>query len=186
MGYTDNRYRKPTPSEAKALSRSYADIAKTAKFISENFLGKRLVYDLADDKKIELVIKKRNFAHLCGIKYLGRANAFYRLAEIERLDKSRILVKKDGSTFLKLQALPLLSHILDDGIQVVGHGSMLYLKYDAALRTKNDLFALTLVNPNNSDFFVPESLLNLRTMTYFPSGVTVQEIHIEDMYDSND
>ncbi|ARU66464.1 hypothetical protein BTV20_03780 [Histophilus somni] len=44
----------------------------------------------------------------------------------------------------------------------------LNLSFDKALRTKTRVFALTLINDDH--LFIPQSLLNLRTMNNFPKG----------------
>ncbi|AWW57153.1 hypothetical protein C4O87_01080 [Pasteurella multocida] len=57
----------------------------------------------------------------------------------------------------------------------------LNLSFDKALRTKTRVFALTLINDNH--LFIPQSLLNLRTMNDFPKGnkiIGIKSVHLED------
>ncbi|MGX2949604.1 PBECR4 domain-containing protein, partial [Ursidibacter sp. B-7004-1] len=52
---------------------------------------------------------------------------------------------------------------------------------DKALRTKTRVFTLTLINDDH--LFIPQSLLNLRTMNNFPKGdkiIGIKSVHLED------
>lgn len=185
MSKHSDRYRYPTTAELRNLEKYLDTINASAKFITDNLINRRLIYELNTGSNIELIVKRKGFAHLCGIEYGYGNNSFFGLATSQkRLDISKIKVKADGTTFLKLQVLPHLPDILERGIKVTSHGSFEYLRFDSALRTSKSLFALTLLNPPRVAYYVPESLINLKTRPLFPNGVEVAHLHSQSLQDS--
>ena len=70
-----------------------------------------------------------------------------------------INIKVDGTTFLKLQVLGSIDLLLDEKIAIVGQGIFSSLRYDAAIRTRRKILALSLMQEGST--YVPISLLNL-------------------------
>ena len=84
--------------------------------------------------------------HLCGISYLRGSKNFFLSAKYRKIDLDKVLIKKDGTTFQKLQVLSAFPELISSNVRLTGRGRFLVLDYDYALRTSRQLLALTLIN----------------------------------------
>jgi hypothetical protein len=97
--------------------------------------------------------------HLCGIEYRRGTQLFFQDALDKKIKLEDINIKVDGTTFLKLQVLGSIDLLLDEKIAIVGQGIFSSLRYDAAIRTRRKILALSLMQEGST--YVPISLLNL-------------------------
>jgi len=133
------------------------------KFISDNLIGKARYYFYKDDRKmkwIEVRFGKKNFMHLCGVKYVGGPRRFWDKACQNRLSLKQLEVKNDGSTFQKLQVINAIKDLGSLKLVITSQGVLLRLHYDHLLRTKREIMGIGL---GETDYhYVPLSLLNLQ------------------------
>lgn len=139
------------------------------------FVNKEIHYVYkVDGKNKELVLKakKQDFMHLCGVEYFDPVlkkkvtpNHFYRLVEDNKISAEHLIIKRDGTTVLKLRVIECLEEILTSSIRIVDK-QVTFSKFGAAktLRSSRQIFALAL-NPEGkrSDKHIPVSLLDLKT-----------------------
>ncbi|PKE06058.1 hypothetical protein CW676_09885 [Macrococcoides caseolyticum] len=121
--------------------------------------------------------------HLCGLDYKGGSNKFFNACLNEKLEINNIKVKTDGTSFQKLRVVNQIEDIFKMPSQLASSGTFLNLKFDSAIRTKKQIAAITLLNDRTT--YVPQSLLNLKSMKNFPSSKNVICIYTEDMDDKN-
>lgn len=110
--------------------------------------------------------------HLCGISYLRGSKNFFLSAKYRKIDLDKVLIKKDGTTFQKLQVLSAFPELISGNVRLTGRGRFLVLDYDYALRTSKQLLALTLIN--QSAKAIPQSLLNLHKKMFEKSASVVR------------
>ncbi|MCQ9628664.1 MULTISPECIES: PBECR4 domain-containing protein [Pasteurellaceae] len=166
--------------EQAKLGRYINLIEEAAKFFNDHFINKKVIYR-TENQEITVIFKRTNFMHLCGIRYTDGAAKFFRAAISKKLDLSKMGVKDDGTTFLKLSLLQSVKFLLSAEISLADRAIYLHLHFDKALRTKKQIFALTLINDEH--IFVPQSLLNLKSMNEFPHGdkvISIKSIHLQD------
>ncbi|HDL4709156.1 TPA: hypothetical protein RSW02_002662, partial [Mannheimia haemolytica] len=144
-----------------------------AKFFNSYFINKKVIYR-TKTQEISIIFKRSNFMHLCGIKYTDGASEFFNAAISNNLDLAKMNVKSDGTTFLKLSLLNSVSFLLTPEMCLTEGGIYLNIRFDKSLKTKKQIFALTLINQNH--VFIPNSLLNLKKMNDFPNGERVVSI----------
>ncbi|WP_049336766.1 PBECR4 domain-containing protein [Staphylococcus hominis] len=131
-----------------------------------------LYEDQGTDKILILKAKKNNFMHLCGVDYKlnGRKvspNHFFSLVKDNRINPDNLILKSDGTTILKLEAIVNLNQILTKNIKVLnGKIKFSSFNFDKGLRTRTQDFALALIDDEKSDnknLTVPYSLLKINT-----------------------
>lgn len=125
-----------------------------------------------------MIASATNFMHLCGILYSRGSRNFFKDAQDRKIDLSKISVKKDGTTFQKLQVLRSFPELISNNVRLTTRGKFLLLDYDYALRTSKQILALTLLN-NNSNAR-PQSILNLHRMKKFDKGASVTKIESQE------
>lgn len=114
--------------------------------------------------------------HLCGIFYLRGSKNFFIDAKHKKIDLSKVLIKKDGTTFQKLQVLNSLPNLISKNVRLTTRGKFLLLDCDYALRTSKQILALTLIDQNDRFNVVPQSILNLHRMKKFDAGEPIIKI----------
>lgn len=141
----------------------------------EKFVNKEVHYVYKKDgayKEVVLKAKKNEFMHLCGVSYLDpktkrkvSASHFYSLAKANKISPSFLIEKEDGTTRLKLEVIENLADVLTPNVRVIdGQVTFYNFSFDTALRSRRQIFALSLIKENvESSFYVPYSLLNLQT-----------------------
>jgi len=125
----------------------------------------------------EAVFLSRNYQHLTGIEYLDidgniQKNSvfFYRNCLNNMITENEIRFKKDGTTPLKLEALPKLVHFLrNTKMTVLYNGMRSKLAVDRIAGTTN--YCLGFVK--DGDYFVPNSCLleDIRNLGNNPSQI---------------
>lgn len=141
----------------------------------EQIVNKELHYLYIKGKEVhELVVKakKEHFMHLCGVKYYDpktnksvTAKHFYELVKDNKINPQQLIVKKDGTTGQKLQVIGELKSLLTADIRVIdGHVMFYNFAFDKGLRSKRQIFALSMVEEKQlSAIYVPQSLLHLKS-----------------------
>lgn len=173
-------YKRPNFNELKKFEYLLTHIESAAVFLNKHFINKEMIYS-TNNESISLIFKRSNFMHLCGIQYSEGASEFFNLALIKQIDLSKIFIKTDGTTFQKLSVLSSINSLLTSDITLTEGAFYLNLSFDKALKTRKKVFALTLVNNDNT--FIPLSLINLKFINNFPNGnkVThIKSIHLQD------
>lgn len=170
------------------------DAKKTMKALNngqvayEKIVDKEIHYVYLKNRQYhELVFKphKRNFMHLCGIKYKNPKTGrnvkpleFYDLLKLGGIDFKGL--RKDVFTNQKLDVLDQLSLLLTCNLKIVDQRTTyLNIDFTHGIRTRKNIFCLALEHEieNNSAHFVPLSLLNLRGG---PKGNTIKGKHPVD------
>jgi hypothetical protein len=143
-----------------------------AKKYKEKLLNKKaiIIYRERTDLKIhfiEVLFLKRNFQHLTGVDLVdgkgniikGQSENFFRKCIQQKLSVREIAFKTDGTTHLKLDALPVLME-LNRVTKIVGdyNGLRPYLVVDKLIGGVN--FCLGLRLDTNCGDYVPVSALN--------------------------
>lgn len=170
-----SEYIKPNFNELNKLKTYYLKhIYFAARFFNDNFVGKEIIYKTKSKKTYSIIFKKRNFMHLCGIYYEDGSLPFFDLSLKNNLDINKIQIKNDGTTFQKLKVLEHIHLLISHSISMIGKVNLLYLSFDCAIRTKKQIFALTLIN--DSFYYVPNSILDLNARNNLPKGDIIVEI----------
>lgn len=170
---------KYTIEEARRIvlncSKDYKKLLQDKEFI--------IVYKDRDDnkiKKIELVFLAKNYQHLTGIEMVDhngvvlehRSEDFYRKCIENKLSASEIAFRKDGMSYLKLQALPAITKFTSI-TKIAGdtNGNQPYLIVDKIVGGVN--FCLGIRRDNVIGKFVPVSALqrDIKELTSNPSQV---------------
>lgn len=166
---------------------SLEDARKTAincaKQYSEHLLDQKLIVIFRDRVTnsiswIEILFLDRNYQHLTGIELINDAGQviehqsenFFRKCIDKKLSKKEIAFKKDGTTPLKLAALPSLTR-LHSITKIAGdyNGRKPYLYVNKVVGGVN--FCMGLIKENN--YFVPASALleDIKKVALNPSQV---------------
>lgn len=170
----ESNYKKPNYKEFNQLKVFSKTLTFAAKYLKEQFVGKQLFF-CTERNTVNLIFKSSNFMHLCGIKYEKGANSFFADCYNGTIDLDKIRVKKDGTTFQKLRVLSAIPLLLKINTSLVGKGKYLFIDFDYAIRTRQQVIAMTL--NRTSGYFYPESLLNLKGMKKFASGDRIECIY---------
>lgn len=176
MGKKQN-YRKLKPKEYNSIRHNIDAIYAAAEFYKTTFINKKVMF-YTKNTVIAVIASTTNFMHLCGILYLRGSRNFYKDALDKKIDLNKILVKKDGTTFQKLQVLSSFPELIGGNIRLTNYGRFLLLDFDYALRTSKQILALTLLNRNANA--IPQSILNLHKMKKFDKGEPVVKIESQD------
>ncbi len=152
-------------------------IYNAANFLQENFVGKKVTY-VGEESTVSVIFSHTNFMHLCGIDYRRGSALFFQDALVEKIDLQDVKIKIDSTTFQKLQVVGSLKLLLSEDISIVNNGVYSSLRYDAAIRTRKKILALSLKRDGLT--YVPISLLNL-TSKEVGSGQKVTHIFSEDL-----
>ncbi|MFZ7129768.1 PBECR4 domain-containing protein [Avibacterium avium] len=169
-------------NQQERLKKYINDIYQIADFLQRTFINKEVVYK-TKHVEISIYFRKSNFMHLCGIKYKEGAKAFFESALSKSIDLSKVEVKDDGTTFIKLKLLKYIPLIITDKATLsTEHSLYLHLSFDAAIKAKQNKnqFAITLINDNAK--FIPNSLLNTSKINQFPVGDKIIEIYSLDYH----
>ncbi len=171
--------RSYTKEEARTIA------MQCAKVYNKKLVGKKFIFIYRDKldndvKFFEVYFGKENYQHLTGLELIDEeGNVREHVAELffvkcvnNRLGKNEIQFKNDGTTNLKLAALPALMNI--QGVtKIVGdyNGSRPYLVADKLVGNVN--FCLGLLQDLNNDYYVPASSLleDIKKLTNAPSQV---------------
>lgn len=180
MAKKESQYKKPSYKEFNELKAFSKMLTSTAEYLKAHFVGKQLYFCTQKDT-VMLVFKSSNYMHLCGVNYEKGANSFFSDCLNETIDISMIHVKKDGTTFQKLRVLSAIPLLLRVNTSLVKKGKYLYLEFDFAIRTRQQIVALTL--NRTSGYYYPESLLNLKGMKKFASGERVECVYAVKLSD---
>jgi len=181
-----------TKDEARAI------VMQCAKAYDKRLAGKQFIFiyrDRADNhiKYFEVYFGKGNFQHLSGLELVDEkgdirnhvAELFYDKCLNNRLGKNEIQFKKDGTTNLKLAALPALMKI-QEITKIVGgyNGIRPYLVADKVIGNVN--FCLGIIKDSKKDYYVPASSLleDIKKMTNNPSQVLAifSKLPSDDVY----
>lgn len=158
-----NGYQQLDLVKEKYLLYYLNDIYDATNYFQNTFIGNKVIFK-SQHHQITIYATKHNFMHLCGINYSKGAKRFFDDALNRSLSIKNIKIKKDGTTFQKLQVIKLLPELTTREVRITSNGKFLYLHYDAALRTRKQLLALTLINPDHA--FIPQSILNLHNKKF--------------------
>lgn len=161
------------------VSKHLKDIEFAAKFFNSHFIGKEMIYT-SKNKSISIKFQPYHFAHLCGIKYRDGAKQFFKAILNNRLVLSKINVKEDGTTYLKLPLLKSVDFLITKDVQITDGAFYLDLQFENSVRTSKLIFALTLSLDENQELY-PQSLLDLKKMNDFPNGEKVISIKSIDL-----
>lgn len=175
------------------LQKHIGVIEKAAKFFLEHFVNKEVIYR-TKTQTISIKFQKHNFMHLCGIKYQGGPNSFFEAAISGRLDLNKMKVKTndngkpDGTTDLKLSVLTYITDLISNKISITGRVIFSEnLSYDKSIRTRKQIFALSLITDEEEGYYVPNSFLNLKTIKEdYPAGEKVINIKSINLLDQTE
>ncbi len=134
------------------------------KFLKENVFNYTHTMYYFDNKVIQkfvLNISNNDFAHLCGIEYLNGNKNFGKDLMANRVNWDKIMIKKDGTTLLKLSVISSIHLLFTTNAQLESGGRCLDLVYDKMLRTNRLILGIG-CKQLNSDNHIPLSLLDLR------------------------
>ena len=168
---------KITKEDARRL------VLNCAKKYQQNLLNKILLVIYRDrlDNKIhfiEVVFRKRNYQHLTGLELIdnngkvlrNQSLNFYRKCIENKLSLNEIRFRQDGTTQLKLTALPILMDVTKI-TKITGDYNNLrpYLFVDKVMGGVNFCLGLSLEN----NIYVPSSALleDIKNLTNTPSQV---------------
>lgn len=138
----------------------------------EKIVGQKIHYVYFKDNKYQEIIfipKKQNFMHLCGIHYHDpksgdkvSATKFYDLLRENKINIKGIVKKQPAEQ--KLQVIHQLNDLTTCNLRIIDKQTI-YLKlvFERAIRSRRQVFALTLTSKSDTDHYVPCSLLNLKT-----------------------
>lgn len=181
-----------TKEEARTI------VMQCAKSYNKKLAGRKFIFiyrDKADNniKFFEVYFGKENYQHLTGLELLDAdgkvrehvAELFYEKCLNNRLGKNEIRFKQDGTTNLKLAALPMLTKI-QEVTKIAGgyNGIRPYLVADKIVGNVN--FCLGLLQDSKYDYYVPVSSLleDIKKLTNEPSQVLAifSKDNLENIY----
>lgn len=174
-----DRMHSYTKEEARTI------IMQCAKSYDKRLAGKQFLFiyrDRIDNfvKCFEVYFGKENYQHLTGLDLVDEkgvvrehvAELFYDKCLNNRLGKDEIQFKKDGTTNLKLVALPALMKI-QEITKIAGgyNGIRPYLIADKVIGNVN--FCLGIIRDSKNNYYVPASSLleDIKKLTNNPSQV---------------
>jgi hypothetical protein len=160
-------------------------VLNCAKLYRQKLLNKKMLIiyrDRVDNKirYIEVVFYERNYQHLTGLELVDKDGKvlknqsvnFYRKCIENKLSTEEIQFKKDGTSRLKLEALPVLMDVTKI-TKITGNYnySRPYLLVDKIIGGVNFCLGLS----KEDDIYVPSSALleNIKRLTDAPSQVLV-------------
>jgi hypothetical protein len=160
-------------------------VLNCAKLYRQKLLNKKMLIiyrDRVDNKirYIEVVFYERNYQHLTGLELVDKDGKvlknqsvnFYRKCIQNKLSTEEIQFKKDGTSRLKLEALPVLMDVTKI-TKITGNYnySRPYLLVDKIIGGVNFCLGLS----KEDDIYVPSSALleNIKRLTDAPSQVLV-------------
>lgn len=161
------------------LRKYLKDIEDAAHFFNTHFVGKEIIY-CTETQSVSIKFKDYHFLHLCGLRYEYGAKQFFKAVLSRKLNLSKVSIKEDGTTLLKLPLLKSIDLLISREIRLTDGAFYLELSFDKAIKTSKMIFALTLSLDQNSEFY-PNSLLNLKTMNRFPNGESIISIKSIDL-----
>ena len=167
------------------LDEARSIVMRCAKRYDSNLLNKKflIIYrDRKDNlvKSLEIYFGKENYQHLTGIELVDKrgnvrkhvAELFYEKCVNNKLRKDEIKVKSDGTTNLKLAALPVMMDI-QKVTKIKGdyNNQRPYLIADKLIGNVN--FCLGLLLDVKNEYYVPASTLleDIKQLTSMPSQV---------------
>ncbi|MDH2419752.1 PBECR4 domain-containing protein, partial [Lactiplantibacillus plantarum] len=115
------KYRTPKPNEMIKIKRYLDDMTQCSIFLKNTFIGKR-VFFCTDTNKVSVTFLTSNYMHLCGFKYDKGAGSFFNDCYNKTLDISKLNIKKDGTTFLKLNILNAFPLLVKENCSLTGQG----------------------------------------------------------------
>lgn len=167
------------------LDEARSIVMRCAKWYDSNLLNKKflIIYrDRKDNlvKSLEIYFGKENYQHLTGIELVDKqgnvrkhvAELFYEKCVNNKLRKDEIKVKSDGTTNLKLAALPVMMDIQKvTKIEGDYNNQRPYLIADKLIGNVN--FCLGLLLDVKNEYHVPASTLleDIKQLTSMPSQV---------------
>ena len=170
---------KYTINDARSLAISCAGIYEK-KLRDNQFLIIYRDHDSKEIEYIEVVFLSRNYQHLTGLNFIdedgntleNRSEFFYKKCVQKKLASGDISMKDDGTTHLKLEALPALSQFTSV-TKIIGdtNGRQPYLYVEKLVGGVN--FCLGLRRDEKIREYVPVSALkkDIKTLTDTPSQV---------------
>ena len=172
-----NDYKRMSDKEKTQIKRHLNAIYHAANTLHDSFINKKLSY-VGEISTVTIIFSATNFMHLCGIDYRRGTASFFQDSLDKKISLADIKIKPDGTTFQKLQVIKCIEMLLEKNISIVDSGVYPALRYDAAIRTRKKIIALSL--KQNALVYVPISLLNLTTKE-IGSGQKVIRIISEDL-----
>lgn len=178
--------------DAMITTEEFKVIRDAFRYYDEQLVNKIYIftYRHRDTKKLHtlsLQFLPGNFMHLCGVQYKGKARDFYK-----DLKRSKIRLKdvkynkRDGTSELKINALPNLPLLFKKGMRVTDGGQFLNMQFTNAIRTGKDILAIACIQ--NGSILAPLSLLNLNTSSMknntatFRKSHSVEKLEIRDIH----
>jgi len=160
-------------------------VMRCAKQYQKNLLNRKFLIIYRDKKdnlvkSLEIYFGKENYQHLTGIELIDKqgnirkhiAELFYEKCVKNKLRKDEITVKQDGTTSLKLAALPIMMDIKKvTKIEGEYNGQRPYLIADKLVGNVN--FCLGLLRDEKRACYVPASTLleDIKKLVDTPSQV---------------
>ena len=172
-----NPFVQPSFSEGQRIQRSLDLLESVATFYQQSLLERTIIYESAH-LHFGVRFASSNFAHLCGIKYKGGSSELFSALIAKRVEIERILIKRDGSTFQKLQVLPAVKSLLTSQVAIGGSGNMTQFQYDAMVRSHRKILSIHF-QTNQDGLLFPVSLINLRREPRELRGEPVKHITIQ-------
>lgn len=131
-------------------------------------------------RHIEMVFQAKNYQHLTGLLFVDengntlskRSEYFYRKCLSKKLSNNEVAFKADGTTYLKLEALPIIiSFTSISKITGDSNNRQPYLYVDKIVGGVN--FCMGLRFDDRISQYVPVSAMqrNIRELTYKPSQI---------------
>ncbi len=167
------------------LEETRSIVMRCAKQYKQNLLNQKFLIIYRDKKdnlvkSLEIHFGKDNFQHLTGVELVDKqgnvrkhvAELFYEKCVKNKLRKDEIAVKQDGTTNLKLAALPIMMEIQKvTKIEGDYNNRRPYLIADKIIGNVN--FCLGLLLDEKKKYYVPASTLleDIKKITNAPSQV---------------
>lgn len=165
-------------------------LKESAKIYKDNLQNKNLLIIYCKDGKveyIEMLFLARNFMHLTGLRSIDKngkykkANQFYQACLNNKLSYKDIIIKKDGTTQLKLDMISQLINI-DKKCKMIGIYNHSKKELITEILLGNINMCLGTIK-NSSTYYIPNTLLkeDIRKLTIKPySIVGILKKQIED------
>lgn len=145
-------------------------LINTSRIYKEKLLNKNILFiygNVNSPLHFEAIFLKNNFLHLTGVKYKKGSNNFFDKLISNRMKESEIQKRKDGTTDLKINALPLLNNIFKSTKIIGDYDSTKFKLYTDKLAGGVNA-CIGFIKKNN--YYIPNTLLSedIRTITNVP------------------
>lgn len=152
-------------------------IYAAADYIQEKLIDKDIIVK-TDKKNLMLRLQGRNIPHLFGLYQEGKVTDLWQSLKKHSLKFDKLYIKKDKSTFLKIEAMQSIQELFEGECRLIGNGIYQKVNFERGLRT-NKLILMIGFDSDNQGIAYPKTALNIKRIKV-EKGEKVKTIYTVD------